>query len=118
MKISIFFLWINSVVLSLVLSISVSANASAKYIKVGHTADTDCPARLNFEKNFIPNPKFKVSPDRALVLSGMPCPSKLQVTMFADSENYYITTLDGQPGSVYTRVVNGRTGQASIIEGQ
>jgi hypothetical protein len=98
--------------------ISVSANAGVKYIKVGHTTDIECPARLTFEKDFVPDPEFKISPNQALDLSGIPCPNKLQVTAFADSKNYYITTLGNSPGSIYTRVVDGRTGQTSIIEGQ
>lgn len=118
MKIPAFFLWINGIAWLLALSISVSANAGDKYIKAGHTTDIECPARLVFEEGFVPDPKFKISPNQALVLSGIRCPNKLQVTVFADYKNYYITTLGAPPGSVYTRVVDGRTGQTSVIEGQ
>ena len=110
-------LWLNGIALLLAISISVSANAGGNYMKVGHTTDTECPAQLTFEEDFVPNPAFTVSPNQALALSGLRCPNKLQVTVFADSENYYITTLGAEPGTTYTRVVNGRTGKTSIIEG-
>ncbi len=92
------------------------ANAADNYSLVGHTTDINFSAHLTLEKGFVQNPTFAVSPDRALVLSKIRCPNKLQVTVFSDPENYYITTLGAQPGTVYTRVVNGKTGTVSVME--
>jgi len=104
-------------VITLFLMMSVHASAADKYTRVGHITDFKCPARVTIEKGYVPNPSVKVSPDRALVLSKILCPNKLKVTVFADSENYYITTLGFEPGTAYTRVVNGKTGKTSAIQG-
>jgi len=96
------------------LSITYGAIAE-QYTLVGHTYEINCPAHLKLEEGFIQNPDFTVSPDRALVLSKIHCPSKLMVTVFSDSENYYITVLGVKPGTAYTRVVNGKSGAFSEI---
>ena len=101
---------------SLLLAATASASAAQQYARVGHTTDSHCPAHLALEEGFVQDPGFTVSPDRALALSGIRCPNKLEVTVYSDSENYYITTLGLKPGAAYTRVVNGKTGKSSAVE--
>lgn len=97
---------------------TISTSTDKKYMKVGHTTDLECPAHLILEADFVPNPAFTVSPDQALILSKISCPNKRVVTVFSDSENYYIPSLGNPPGTKYTRVVNGRNGKVSIIENE
>jgi hypothetical protein len=103
-------------VLTIILLLATAASgwASERYTRVGRTTDSECPAHLTLEAGFVPNPAFTVSPERALVLSGIRCPSKLEVTVFSDAENYYITVMDAKPGEVRTRVVNGRSGETHV----
>jgi hypothetical protein len=92
------------------------ASAADRYVLVGRTNDTKCPAHVTVEKEYQVNPAFTVSPDQALAASGIRCPNKLQISVFADSENYYITKLDQQPGTVETYVINGKTGNVSVLK--
>jgi hypothetical protein len=100
--------------LAIVFLFMAGANAADSYVTVGHTTDIKCPAHLKLEGGFAPNPEFTVSPDQALVVARIRCPNKLEITVFADSENYYITTLGLKPGTVGTHVVNGKTGSVSF----
>jgi hypothetical protein len=90
------------------------AQSGDQYVAVGKTTDIKCPAHLKLEEGFVPNPEFKLTPDQALVAAQVRCPNKLVVTVFADSKNYYITTLGAKPGTVGTYVVNGESGDVSF----
>jgi hypothetical protein len=110
--------WRISVIVPLLVA-SAFAGAGDKYTRVGHTVDTrKCPPRLALEQGFVPNPAFTVSPQQVLLISNVRCGGKILVTVFADSENYYVTARGAEPGSTYTRVVNGRNGKTSIIGGK
>jgi hypothetical protein len=98
------------------LTFAVCAQSADTYVRVGQTTDIKCPARLKLEEGFVANPEFSLTPDEALAASKVRCPSKLAVTVFADSKNYYITTFGSKPGTVGTHVVNGKTGKVSFWE--
>lgn len=101
---------------TLALTFAACAQSADRYVRVGETTDIKCPARLKLEEGFAANPEFSLTPDQALAASPVRCPNKLVVTVFADSKNYYITTLGSKPGTVGTHVVNGKTGKVSFWE--
>jgi len=102
-------------IVPLVLFMSTISDASEKYTFIGEVKDFNCPAHVVIEKGARVNPDFKISPDKAVALSGVRCPSKLVVLVYVDTENYYITHF-GEPGTTYTRVVNGKTAEVSFID--
>ena len=91
-------------------------NDADRYIFIGRTNDTKCPAHVTIENDYVTNPAFSISPDQALAASGIRCPNKLQLSVFADSENYYITKFELQLGDVETHVINGKTGKVTLLK--
>ena len=105
-----------STVATLILVTAPYAQSAEPYVRVGESTDLKCPAHLTLEKGFTQNPEFKLTPDQALAAAPVRCPNKLVVTVFADSENYYITFVGASPEIAGAHVVDGRTGKVSFRE--